>query len=159
MCVCVRVARVLGIYTFIRTGVRNIFIHPRVARVLGIYTFIRVAALYWCMYMYKNTQLRMYVRVARVLGIYTFIRSGICMVYYEKISADNMSSIFRIHLFVVHPIVERMAKKLEIISKNFQFSTRQTKILVGFIICTMLLPSTNRKSHWQNSGSLKKFEK
>ena len=52
-----------------------------------------------------------------------------------------------------------MAQNLEIISKNFQFSTKRTMILMGSIISTKLLCGSNRKSHVQNSGSLKKFEK
>jgi len=59
----------------------------------------------------------------------------------------------------VKPIADRVAKNLEIISNFFQFSTRRTKILMGFITSTMLLPSTNRKSHGQNSASLKRFSK
>jgi len=35
------------------------------------------------------------------------------------------------------PIADRMAQNLEIISENFQFSTRRTRILMGFIISTM----------------------
>ena len=34
----------------------------------------------------------------------------------------------------VHPIADRVAQHLEIISKNFQLSTRRTRILMGFII-------------------------
>ena len=56
-------------------------------------------------------------------------------------------------------IADREAKNLEIISKTFQFSTMRTRILTGFIIGTKLLHGTNRKSHGQDCGSLKKFEK
>jgi len=59
--------------------------------------------------------------------------------------------------YLTQPIADRVAKNLEIISKNFQFSTRRTKILVGFITSTMLLPGTNRKFHGLNSGLFKKF--
>ena len=39
------------------------------------------------------------------------------------------------HVYVfVHPIADRVAQHLEIISKNFQFSTRRTRILMEFII-------------------------
>jgi len=37
----------------------------------------------------------------------------------------------------VQPIVDRAAQNLEITSKNFQFSTRRTKILMEFIIRTI----------------------
>jgi len=57
----------------------------------------------------------------------------------------------------VQPIADRVAKNLEITSKNFQFSTGRTRILMGFIVSTMALPGTNRGSHGQNSGSLKCF--
>jgi len=46
---------------------------------------------------------------------------------------------------------------LEIVSENFQFSTRRTRILLGCIICAMLLPDINHKCHGQNSGTMKKF--
>jgi len=60
------------------------------------------------------------------------------------------------HLYI-QPIADRVNKNLEIISKNFQISTRRTRILMRFIIGTMLLPGTNRKSYVHNSGSLKKI--
>jgi len=55
----------------------------------------------------------------------------------------------------LHPIVDRLAQHLEITSKNVQFSTRRTRILMWLSCVT----GTNRKSHWQNSSSLEKFEK
>ena len=39
----------------------------------------------------------------------------------------------------VQPIVDRMAQNPEIISKNFQISTRCTRILLGFIIYYLVL--------------------
>jgi len=39
----------------------------------------------------------------------------------------------------VQPIAESVAQHLEIISKNFQFSTRRTRILMGLIICYLVL--------------------
>jgi len=39
----------------------------------------------------------------------------------------------------VQPIANRMAQHLEIISKNIQFSTRRTRILMGFIIYYLVL--------------------
>jgi len=50
----------------------------------------------------------------------------------------------------LQPMADRVAQNLEIISKNFQFSTRRTRI-------HHLWLGTNRQSHGQNSGSLKKF--
>ena len=41
--------------------------------------------------------------------------------------------------FLVQPIADRVAQNLEIISKNFQFSTRRTRILMGFIIYYVVL--------------------
>ena len=58
----------------------------------------------------------------------------------------------------VQPIADKVAKNLEIVVQNFQFCTRQTSILMGFVINTMLIAGTNRKFHGQNSGSLKKNE-
>jgi len=43
----------------------------------------------------------------------------------------------------VQPSADRAAQNLEIISKNFQFGTRRTRILMGFIISTMLLGGMN----------------
>jgi len=40
---------------------------------------------------------------------------------------------------MIQPIADRVAQHLEIISKNFQFSTRRTSILVGFIIYCLVL--------------------
>ena len=41
-----------------------------------------------------------------------------------------------IHIFtsLLQPIADKVAQNLEMISKNFQFSTRRTRILMGFII-------------------------
>jgi len=63
------------------------------------------------------------------------------------------------HATHIQPIADRVARHLEIISKNSQFSTRRTRILMGFIVYRIhrLLLGTNRKSHGQNSGSLEKF--
>ena len=53
------------------------------------------------------------------------------------------------HSLTLKPIADRVAQNLEIISKNFQFSTRIHHLFL----------STNRKSHGQNSGWLKKMQK
>ena len=45
--------------------------------------------------------------------------------------------ILKLFLYM-HPIGDRVAQNLEIMSDNFQFSTRHTEILQGFIISTML---------------------
>jgi len=37
----------------------------------------------------------------------------------------------------IQPIADRMAQNLEIVSKHFQFGTRRTRILMGFIISTI----------------------
>jgi len=39
----------------------------------------------------------------------------------------------------IQPIVDRVAQHLEITSGNFQFSTRRTRILMGFIIYYLVL--------------------
>jgi len=39
----------------------------------------------------------------------------------------------------VQPIADRVAQHLEIISKNFRFSTRRIRILMGFIIYYLVL--------------------
>ena len=38
---------------------------------------------------------------------------------------------------LVQPIADRVAQNLEIVPKNSQFSTRRTRILMGFIISTI----------------------
>ena len=53
---------------------------------------------------------------------------------------------------LIQPVADRVAQHLQIISKNFQFSTGRTRIY-------HFLLDTNRESHGQNSGSLKKFQK
>jgi len=40
---------------------------------------------------------------------------------------------------VIQPIADRVAQHLEINSKNFQFSTRRTRILMGFIMYFLVL--------------------
>ena len=39
----------------------------------------------------------------------------------------------------IQPIADRVAQNLKIISRDFQFSTRRTKILMGFITYYMIL--------------------
>ena len=56
--------------------------------------------------------------------------------------------------FLVQPIADRVAQNLEIISKNFQFSTRHQDSHGIY----HLLRGTNRKSHGRNSGLLKRFK-
>ena len=60
---------------------------------------------------------------------------------------------------VTQQIAARVAQNLESISQYFQFSTRRTRILMRFVISTMILPSTDRKCHRQNSDTLTKFQK
>jgi len=40
-------------------------------------------------------------------------------------------------LLHIQPIADRVAQNLEIFSKNYQFSPRHTRILMGLIICTI----------------------
>jgi len=40
---------------------------------------------------------------------------------------------------VIQPITDRVAQHLDIIFKNFQFGTRRTRILMGFIIHYLIL--------------------
>ena len=61
-------------------------------------------------------------------------------------------------LVVIQPIADSVAQNLEMMFKNYQFSTRRTRIRMGFIN-TMIFGGTNHKSHRQNSGSLKSFTK
>jgi len=60
------------------------------------------------------------------------------------------------HSYVWHdsftqPIADKMAHNLEIVSKDSQFSTRRTRILMGFTMSTMSFKGTTRKSHRQHS--------
>jgi len=82
----------------------------------------------------------------------------------EYISSELMVRIKQNRVYGVETPLPRsflggVAQNLEIISKNFQFNTRRTRILMGFIISTMFLLGVNRKSHGQNSGTLSKFWK
>jgi len=40
---------------------------------------------------------------------------------------------------LIQPIADRVAQHLEIVSKNFRFSTRRTRILMGFIMYSLVL--------------------
>jgi len=78
-------------------------------------------------------RVRMWVFVsACVVCMYIYMYLWICMV-----------NVF-IRMFL-QPRADRMAQNLEIIAINFQSSTRRTRILMGFIISTILLHNTNRK--------------
>jgi hypothetical protein len=50
-----------------------------------------------------------------------------------------MYQIPKISDMYVQPIADRVAQSLEIISKNYQFSTRRTRMLMGFIIYYLVL--------------------
>ena len=60
------------------------------------------------------------------------------------------------HHTYTQPIAHKVAQNLEIISMNFQSGTRRTRILMGFIISTILSCGTNHSSHGQNSSTLTK---
>ena len=45
-------------------------------------------------------------------------------------------------LWNIQPITDKGVQNLEIVSQNFQFSTRRTRILMGSINSTILLPGT-----------------
>ena len=51
-------------------------------------------------------------------------------------------------LMIVQPIADRVAQHLEIISKNFWFSTRRTRILMGFIIYYLVLIVNPMAEFW-----------
>ena len=53
---------------------------------------------------------------------------------------------------VVHPIADKAAQNLEILSENFQFSTSHTRIRTYHYF--HVLGWTTHQSHWQNSGLL-----
>jgi len=74
--------------------------------------------------------------------------------YIHRSDALNIRVCTRADNACVHAqtIADRVAQHLEMISKNFQFSTRRTRILIRLIIYY-----THLKSHGQNSGSLEKF--
>ena len=40
---------------------------------------------------------------------------------------------------IVQPIADRLAQNLEIISENFQFGTRRTRILMGFVFYDLVV--------------------
>ena len=51
----------------------------------------------------------------------------------------------------VQPVADRMIQILRLFLKTFSSVCHATRILMGFIIITILLPGTNRKSHRQSS--------
>jgi len=46
---------------------------------------------------------------------------------------------FLLNTSIIQPIADTVARHLEIISKNFQFSTKRTRIRMGFIIYYLVL--------------------
>jgi len=46
-----------------------------------------------------------------------------------------------------------VAQNLKVVSTNISFSTRRTRILMGFIMSTTLFRGANYESHMQNSGT------
>ena len=88
-----------------------------------------------------------------------YIYVYICTYIYVYIYIYTCIYIYIYTYIYIQIIADRMAQNLEIIFNIFQCSTRRTWIVMGFIMSTVLFFSTNRKSHRQNSGSLKKFEK
>jgi len=152
------------IFTYICT-----YIHIYVFMYMYIYTqmYIRSSrrtrsrrfaqsCLYVCVYIYTYTN----VHVCIHIYICTHINQCLIIPQDEYTSFRTELVLVYIHLYIdihVQPSSDRVAENLEIISKNCRFCTRRTRILMGFIISTMILPGTNRKSHVHDSGSLKKF--
>jgi len=75
--------------------------------------------------------------------------------------ALTFESITHLQLYVrlqdVQPNADRVLQNLEIISENFQFSTKRTRILMVCIIFTILLLGTNHKCHGQSLVRKKGF--
>jgi len=62
-----------------------------------------------------------------------------CMSH-AHVQSNHSYHISSIHTHThIQPIADRVAQHLEIISKNFQFSTRRTRILMGFISYYLVL--------------------
>jgi len=101
----------------------------RAVHILTLKCTFFLSSAHFCVYIHMNTRTYIHVYVC----IYVFICT------YRRLQVG-------------------LAQNLEIISKKIQFSTRPTRILLTFIISTMLLCGTNRKSHRQNSGFLKSFQ-
>ena len=62
-----------------------------------------------------------------------------CQTDKTHLSTKSHRKIWLITQTDVQPIADRVAQNLEIISKNFRFSTRRTKILMGLIIYYLIL--------------------
>jgi len=62
-----------------------------------------------------------------------------CQTDQTHLSTKSHRKIWLIAQTDVQPIADRVAQNLEIISKNFRFSTRRTKILMGLIIYYLIL--------------------
>ena len=79
----------------------------------------------------------------------------------ESNLALTFESITHLQLYVrlqdVQPNADRVLQNLEIISENFQFSTKRTRILILCIIFTILLLGTNHKCHGQSLVRKKGF--
>jgi len=67
-------------------------------------------------------------------SIYTYECGCGSWMWFAHMSVDVVWSQYIIDKVNLQPIAKRMAKNLEIISKNFQISTRRTRILMGFVV-------------------------
>ena len=66
----------------------------------------------------------------------------LCVTYktlWDCVSHTSLYETLCHRLCVIQPIADRVAQHLEIISKNFQFGTKRTRILMGFIIYYLVL--------------------
>ena len=81
--------------------------------------------IYMCIYIYA------YKWIYICIYIYIYIYIDINVYIYTYIYTYTFMYVN------VQPIAYRVAKKIDIMSKNFQFSTRRTRILMGFIISTI----------------------
>ena len=115
--------------------------------------YLQLAVTLWCMGWLRLVGcLKIYVSLQNI-GL--FCRS---LLQKRPIFLSILLIVATPYTIMLQPIADRVTRNFEIISKKIQINTRRTRILMGFIISTILLPGTTRKSHGQNSSTLPKFQ-
>jgi len=114
-----------------------IYVYTYVYTWIYTYVYIRIV---WNWVGETGLWLHVYIYVCIYIHVYTHM-------YISEVSESGWTRqvYMYIHLVMtdlyrfIQPIADRVAQNLKIISKNFQFSSRRTRILMGFIIYHLVL--------------------
>jgi len=88
----------------------------------------------FCPYMRPGIHTYIHTYITRVVPCSHATRTKCIVLQCVAVSCSPLHLVSTCVLAYIQPIADRVAQHLEIISKNFQFSTRRTKILMGFIM-------------------------